>query len=973
MRSRPLPSLSRHILVPSVATSCVAAALFALTSVAAHAPEASAATRSAERPLFTQMTRGVNQNLVVVKLGVDSGARIRDGRVVSLTGFDLAPLSDLVASVPGAVLAPRFSKPEGVLDEMRRDGEARTKQSLPDLNLYAMIELPSLADDIAAEARLADLLTALDGVPGVEMAWAEPIAQPGGFVDALASALVPDTPAVSMDAPSTRSTPLGSSASMDTPETGSSGFAGTGTTPDFSPLQGYLYDAPVGIEAETAWTFPGGLGAGVDFLDLEWGWLFAHEDLPDPFYAAGDYGTDDHGTAVYGEVAGIHNGFGINGIAADVRAGVVSLNTFSIPDAILEAGTVLDPGSVFLMEVQCSGPENWMPCEWWQDVFDAIQVVTATGVICVEAGGNGTVNLDDALYGDLFDRRVRDSGAIVVGAGTPNELTAEWFSNYGSRTDLQGWGSSIVTTCCGDLQGGDPEVRYTAGFNGTSGASPIVTGAIASLQGQALALFGVPMTPDLVEEIFSATGSAWTGDRQIGERPNLELARDRLVLGYGNVDVLVRDGDTLEPLDGRVIEVVETGRLDKTGPTGETSLQLSATNLTIRAEGDFFYLPSDVPVTVVHGETQSITIELFRAPFGSIEGVVRNSVGTPVPDATVELFDAPLSPVSTDPSGAFVLDGVPQNTGYLVTASGVPGLGVGYAELDVVGEQATEWSPVLPTAETFESDGGGYTAFGEWDRGTPNYPSSNPPPTFSGANVWGTDIHGPYDDVQISHLTSPVLDTSDAEKLILTFHHWYWVDPDDGGQVQVWDAGQNRWVVVDPVGGYPDDSIQVLVFTGGYNGYTVDGYVPAVFDLSSWMGGDFQFRFYFRSNVSGHKLGWYVDDVALDMGLLDPADISDFTAGSGDGLRVYGVSPNPFRGTSTLSYSLSASTPVRVELFAADGAVVRRIDLGSQDAGRHDFEWDGRDDAGREISAGTYFYRVRAGSDDATGRIVRLK
>ena len=37
-----------------------------------------------------------------------------------------------------------------------------------------------------------------------------------------------------------------------------------------------------------------------------------------------------------------------------------------------------------------------------------------------------------------FDRAVRDSGAIVVGAGDATTRTALTFSSYGNRVDLQG-------------------------------------------------------------------------------------------------------------------------------------------------------------------------------------------------------------------------------------------------------------------------------------------------------------------------------------------------------------------------------------------------------------------------------------------------------------------------------------------------------------------------------------------------------
>ena len=106
-------------------------------------------------------------------------------------------------------------------------------------------------------------------------------------------------------------------------------------------------------------------------------------------------------------------------------------------------------------------------------------------VIVVEAAGNGTVNLGDTAYQDRFNRDTRDSGAILVGAGTSDTREPMCLSNYGERLDLQGWGDSIVTTGYGDLDGANPNEYYTAEFGGTSGAAAIVAGAVASLQGVA--------------------------------------------------------------------------------------------------------------------------------------------------------------------------------------------------------------------------------------------------------------------------------------------------------------------------------------------------------------------------------------------------------------------------------------------------------------------------------------------------------
>ena len=105
----------------------------------------------------------------------------------------------------------------------------------------------------------------------------------------------------------------------------------------------------------------------------------------------------------------------------------------------------------------------------------------------METGGNGGEDLDSAPMLGRFDRAVRDSGAIIGGAGDCATRAALNFSSYGTRVDLQGWGSNITTTGSGgNLFGGTaPENvirRYTRSFSGTSGAGPIVTNAIVAVQ-----------------------------------------------------------------------------------------------------------------------------------------------------------------------------------------------------------------------------------------------------------------------------------------------------------------------------------------------------------------------------------------------------------------------------------------------------------------------------------------------------------
>ena len=115
----------------------------------------------------------------------------------------------------------------------------------------------------------------------------------------------------------------------------------------------------------------------------------------------------------------------------------------------------------------------------------------------------------------------------------------EEFSSFGSRIDLQGWGSGVVTTGYGDLYMApdrpvDPGLWYTEGFSGTSSAAAIVAGAAANLQGISLAQSGAPIAPLQMRTLLVLTGSPQLGNtaEPIGPRPNLRQAAAQIPSGH---------------------------------------------------------------------------------------------------------------------------------------------------------------------------------------------------------------------------------------------------------------------------------------------------------------------------------------------------------------------------------------------------------------------------------------------------------
>jgi hypothetical protein len=83
--------------------------------------------------------------------------------------------------------------------------------------------------------------------------------------------------------------------------------------------------------------------------------------------------------------------------------------------------------------------------------------------------------------------------------------------------------------------------------------------------------------------------------------------------------------------------------------------------------------------------------------------------------------------------------------------------------------------------------------------------------------------------------------------------------------------------------------------------------------------------------------------------------------------------PNPFRARTSLRYRLEESALVRVQVFDYRGRLVRTLIEGEeQDPGTQSVFWDGADEDGRRVSSGVYFFRVQAGPETASRKMVLL-
>ncbi|MGX5457398.1 putative mucin/carbohydrate-binding domain-containing protein [Bacillus cereus] len=312
--------------------------------------------------------------------------------------------------------------------------------------------------------------------------------------------------------------------------------------------QGYLEAAPKGINASHAWSIKGGDGKDTTFVDMEYGWLLNHEDLVNKNIKlmSGQNISQHraHGTSVLGIVSSEDNQIGNIGIAPKANVKVISQirdnGIYNTADAILSAVHNLQAGDILLLEAQASYDgygDKYLPVEVHPDIFDAIRVGADKGIIIIEAGANGSNDLDN--FKDRNGKKIlnrnspdfKDSGAIMVGAGSstvPHKRL--WFSNYGSRLDVYGWGENVDTTSANPSQ--NTTNLYTSTFSGTSSASPIIAGAATSIQGIAKEHRGSPYTPAELRNILSnpntGTKSQDPWNDRIGVLPDLKSILDNL-------------------------------------------------------------------------------------------------------------------------------------------------------------------------------------------------------------------------------------------------------------------------------------------------------------------------------------------------------------------------------------------------------------------------------------------------------------
>jgi hypothetical protein len=104
---------------------------------------------------------------------------------------------------------------------------------------------------------------------------------------------------------------------------------------------------------------------------------------------------------------------------------------------------------------------------------------------------------------------------------------------------------------------------------------------------------------------------------------------------------------------------------------------------------------------------------------------------------------------------------------------------------------------------------------------------------------------------------------------------------------------------------------------------------------------------------------------------LDETGIEDGVVQSVFALRQN--TPNPFRNGTTMAFSLPSPARATIGVYNVAGRKVATVVDRDFPAGSHNVQWNGTDSDGRPVPAGIYFYRIDAGENSSTKKMLVLK
>lgn len=149
-------------------------------------------------------------------------------------------------------------------------------------------------------------------------------------------------------------------------------------------------------------------------------------------------------------------------------------------------------------------------------------------------------------------------------------------------------------------------------------------------------------------------------------------------------------------------------------------------------------------------------------------------------------------------------------------------------------------------------------------------------------------------------------------------------------------------------------------------------------NLSRWNGSIVQVEVELLKNLPVEPL--YIEEILLNEPLgenLAPlAKSSGENEHSSEPVREYALYPaypNPFNPSTMIAFDLPETQHVKLEVFDVAGRKLLTLMDQTMNAGRHQVNWDGKDQQGSPVSSGVYLYQLKAGEQRLVRKMMLVK
>ncbi len=397
----------------------------------------------------------------------------------------------------------------------------------------------------------------------------------------------------------------------------------------------------------------------------------------------------------------------------------------------------------------------------------------------------------------------------------------------------------------------------------------------------------------------------------------------------------------------------------------------------------FGFAPDSAVVSLSLGSDAPHDVDLVRLPSVAVGGVVRDA-GTlaTLANASITIAGTPLLR-SSDGAGAYGFAAVP----YGVFEFNASRFGYAPAHHTVT---VTLHDPLLQTSEDFalqpaaiahdfEPSAQGWTRVAPPNQATTGLWIWADPVGSGGGAVQPEDDHtaapghlcwvtgnsaSPSDAVGTADidngatiLLSPAFDLSAVANPVLSYWRFYTnnggANPDsDTLRVEISNNGGTSWKYVEKL-------VQ-----------STSQWVPVTIPVANFVTPTATMRVRFTAEDLG---AGSVVECAIDDFMAYGAGLATDVAPSAVANRLAANVPNPFNPTTRIRFELAQASAAELRIYDVGGRAIRTLASGWLAAGPHERLWDGRDDRGQRVASGAYVMRLKAGSFDASRRLVLVK